>query len=273
MQLAGLVAAKVNKPALRPGARVIVCIGDSHTYGIYVKKDETYPAQLEKLLNQNGGGWQVINLGAPGQNSIQILNALPEIFKRYHPAALVVLVGVNNGWNIAGREKSLAEKILHRIKLYRLFRLVYFHNFNKDKSFMVARRRDSRELLYHTEMTYTPDPEELKDIQRAFVKDLLGIIDNCRKNRVNIVLMNYAGDKETDYELANKLTERVAERREVPLVDNYSYFMSRLYGLDDSLDQKLHRQLFFEDMHLRPEGYAWVANNLLSTLKTGGIAE
>jgi len=52
----------------------------------------------------------------------------------------------------------------------------------------------------------------------------------------------------------------------VPVVDNYSFFMSRLYRPDGGLDEKLHQELFLEDMHLTPTGYGWVADNLYQLL-------
>ena len=54
----------------KAGQYRILVLGDSFTFGLGVNNDETYPAQLEKLLNgTNGGGkYEVINAGFAGGN-------------------------------------------------------------------------------------------------------------------------------------------------------------------------------------------------------------
>lgn len=274
LQLAGLIVARAEKPALKPGANIIVCMGDSHTYGVFLERDEAYPAQLGKILGRVSGSYQVINLGVPGQNSTQIKNALPEVINNYHPEILVVMVGVNNGWNIAGQEKSRFRKILNRSKLYKLGRILYFHKLEKKKSYMVVRRRDSTKIVYHQERDYEPAGDaELRAIQMNYLQDMAEIAKLCRQNRVQLVLMNYAGDKQTSYPAVNRHIRQVAEKLGLPMVDNYSYFISRLYAPDGTLDPDLHQQLFLKDMHLKPMGYAWMADNLYRELKRQGLVQ
>lgn len=274
MQLLGLAVTQFKKPMLRPGAKVVVCIGDSHTYGVMVEKDQTYPARLEKLLNEGGGNYQVINLGAPGQNSSQILSALPGIIKDYHPLAMIVLVGVNNGWNVAGQESSFSQKVLGKFKLYKLSRYIYFRVFRKGKEFMVARRRDTGEPLFHFEISNPNPPEaELLKLQRRYSADLTGIVDGCRSRGVRVVLMSYAGDKYNNYEAANKISKWVAKKTSVPYVDNYAIFMSRLYQPDGALDKRLHETVFFSDGHLKPPGYEMMAQNIMAVLRGYSIID
>lgn len=49
----------------RPGALVrVLCVGDSHTFGAGVDVYESYPAQLQALLDADSPGrFSVINLG------------------------------------------------------------------------------------------------------------------------------------------------------------------------------------------------------------------
>jgi lysophospholipase L1-like esterase len=51
----------------------ILCLGDSTTFGWSVADGETYPAQLEKLLQERrpGRNFQVLNLGVTGYSSLQ----------------------------------------------------------------------------------------------------------------------------------------------------------------------------------------------------------
>ena len=274
MQFAGMAAARARKPHLRPGARVIVCAGDSHTYGVMVNKEDAYPAQLERLLNREGGNYQVLNLGAPGQNSTQILQAMPEILKSYQPIALVLLVGVNNGWNISGQDQDFMRNLLIKSKVYRLFRLLYFDTVARDKRFLVSRRRDTGEELQNFERPVEAKSDsEFRAIQLRYLADMVQIARLCQDNETKVVLMNYAGDKEFDYATVNAMIRELSEKLRLPLVDNYSHFMSLLYRPDGAFDQELHDQLFLEDMHLKAPGYSIVAENLYQALKQQNIVQ
>jgi lysophospholipase L1-like esterase len=274
MQLFGLALTVIRKPALRPGAKVIVCLGDSHTYGVMVDQDQTYPAQLERLLNQNGGNYQVVNLGVPGQNTAQVINSLPGIIKTYRPLAVLVLAGINNGWNISGRENSLCQKVMSRSKICRLLRLVYFHGLRRDRKYLVESRRDSGEIVYHLERGGRPYTDaENWTAARNMALDFASTVRICRDHGVKVMLLNYAGDKHADYDVPNQVMQAAAADLRAPLVDNYSLFMSRLYGPDGALDENLHPQLFFNDMHLRPLGYSWMAGNIYESMLRNSILE
>lgn len=273
LQLAGLFLATLRDKETKPGAKVIVCIGDSNTYGLYVKAEEAYPAQLEKLIQADGKNYQVINLGAPGQNSSEILRDLPGIFKKYHPSALVVMVGVNNRWNVAGQEQSLFEKFFYNLKLYKLFSVIYFRGIKQDSD-MIRTRRDTGEIIVHRGRGYiVSDDKTLRDIQRRFIQDMVKIIEYCRANNVAIVLMTYAGDRTHNYEVPNGLTRQVAKKMNVPMVDNYALFDSRLYDEKGNLNFELRNQVLFEDIHPKPLGYLWIAENLYEILKKEKIVE
>ncbi len=182
LQLAGVFLARLRESPIRPGAKVIVCIGDSNTYGLYVKAEEAYPAQLERLLQKDGKNYQALNLGAPGQNSSEILEALPGIFKKYHPAALVVMVGVNNRWNVAGQNEDRFRKFWYNLKLYKLASLLYYQGLKKDSNWVV-RRRDTGEIMVHRGRDYlVTDEKELRDIQRRFIQDLVKMVEFCREH-------------------------------------------------------------------------------------------
>ncbi len=273
LQLAGLVFGRAREKGIAPGSRVMVCIGDSNTYGLYLKPEQAYPAQLEKLLRRNGKNYTVINLGAPGQNSTEILNDLPRIFRKYHPAALVVMVGVNNRWNVSGQDENLAQKFLYGLKLYKLVSMVYALGIQHDSNWVV-RRRDTGEIIVHRGRGYpVTGNEELRGIQRRFIQDLIKIVESCRADGVAIVLMTYAGDREHNYEVPNGLTRQVAEKMGAPLADNYAYFESRLYAPDGTFNLELRNQVLFEDIHPKPPGYGWIAENLYRVLINSGIVE
>ena len=67
-----------------PGVPRILTLGDSYTFGVGVGDEHTYPAQLQELLREQGGG-EVLNLSFPGWNIRNARLALEQIGARYQP--------------------------------------------------------------------------------------------------------------------------------------------------------------------------------------------
>jgi len=135
--------------AWRPGAQVrILCVGDSNTYGAGVPEEASYPAQLQVLLEEaSPGRYSVINLGTPGMATWQVRERLPAQLARYVPDIVILLAGVNNGWNRRPAEldsglRTRLEALALRSHLYRLLRVAL-----RDRSLErvdVATRADGR---------------------------------------------------------------------------------------------------------------------------------
>ena len=54
----------------------VVAIGASNTQGFYIGKEDAYPAQLQKLLRQNGIHAEVINSGVPFDTTTAMLRRI-----------------------------------------------------------------------------------------------------------------------------------------------------------------------------------------------------
>jgi len=108
----------------------ILCIGDSNTYGTGVERFETYPAQLQRILNAARGAtrFQVTNLGVPGSNSAQVRHRLPQYLELYDPDLVIVLIGVNDYWNPeeteSGPATSSGQRLHRKLSSLRTYRLV-----------------------------------------------------------------------------------------------------------------------------------------------------
>jgi lysophospholipase L1-like esterase len=76
----------------------LVCLGDSHTFGIGTLVPYAYPMQLEKLLNSNNPGqkFTVTNLGEPGSDTKAQSESLKFFLKNHKVDGVLWLTGRNN---------------------------------------------------------------------------------------------------------------------------------------------------------------------------------
>jgi acyl-CoA thioesterase-1 len=73
-----------------------VAFGNSLTAGLGVAPDESYPAQLEKRLQENGFQYEVINAGVSGDTTAGGVRRTEWILKS-QPTVVILELGVNDG--------------------------------------------------------------------------------------------------------------------------------------------------------------------------------
>lgn len=105
LQVGAVVARHVAGPRriVAGEGAVILCVGDSHTYGLPLPVEESYPSQLQAALDarHGAGTFRVVNLGIPSVNSDFVLNRLERQIAQLDPVLVIVWVGINNLWNAA----------------------------------------------------------------------------------------------------------------------------------------------------------------------------
>ncbi|MFH1295033.1 MAG: GDSL-type esterase/lipase family protein [bacterium] len=79
--------------ALAATQTVILCVGDSITYGSGAPASQSYPNQLQGLL---GSAYRVVNRGQPGWTADQVRDHLDAWLTEDQPDIVVVMVGVND---------------------------------------------------------------------------------------------------------------------------------------------------------------------------------
>ena len=128
IRVAGILAPFGRDGSVEGGHFVVLCVGDSHTWG----NGRGYPRRLSQRLAALSKEYRVINLGVPGTNTAQLRNRFAAFLERYDPGLVVIWTGVNNRWNRSETEvwseaevapASLTARALDEVRLLRLVRL------------------------------------------------------------------------------------------------------------------------------------------------------
>lgn len=278
-------AAMEPAPALpHPGAPVILCVGDSHTYGVKLPAEQSYPGQLQSLFDRQGIAVNVVNAGIPGENTSELRRRLPELLVRYRPVAVVILSCLNNSWNRADIIWSdLQDGVLPpgirswpqrrwfglagNLRTARL--LTYLWNETGRRSKPSEREEDRAGTVYFHQAQWKGSRNYLERVFDRTRRDLAAIVEMVESARALPILMTYAGQPFSPMGGANDTLRAMAESRGVPLVDNDAVIWPRFMRPDGSMDQAAHDRLFLTDSretHLAGPGYAIVARNLFETL-------
>ncbi len=242
------------------GAYTIVCIGDSFTYGWGVDTLDTYPKQLERLLNGSKimiKGFKVFNLGIPGSNSSQHLKLIEELVTSHNkPNLIILLTGANDAWNLSDsnlyefvkKDKPYdylglkAKTFLANLKIYNMLKVISLnmHRLPKESGF------DPFKIIPKHEGIDTVSLEKL------FEHNLSRIVKVCRDNQVGLIVQNYPrGDLYED-----ELTEKLCSSNKAIFVDTYGNFNNALKNVE-------FRDLFlYDNSHPSQKGYEIMAGGL-----------
>lgn len=249
LQAAALFA-RGRETAWRPAAaHKILCIGDSHTYGALVPTGDSYPGQLQRLLDEHApGAYSVVNLGIPGMNTAQVRDRLRTVLGRERPDLVVVWCGVNDAWNRtesggAPTGSSRVADAVRRLRLYRLLRTWQndrridhvlaqivpasqsaqqrYEVVDKTNPETPDRRRlavvsgDGAEELAFEDTGLRVEPE----MEDRAARDYRRMVEDSRAVGVPIAFVAYPVDEDA-FRLANRAVRRVAAEYAVPVVES-----------------------------------------------------
>ena len=212
LQLASFVISRPYMQSVMQTSKSIriLCLGDSHTYGLFLDREQAWPAVLENKLKASG--WaevEVINLAYPGTNSWRIRYAIEDMMKSIRPDYVVLMVGANDFWtsslDIKSENKTnLIHGVRQHLRLYRLYvflmktyqqKTVFFL---EDTLRMVHEEPDDialahlREVLIYFGITINGDEAESADKQFAVWKEkkisLQDLLINLRSQSNNKIV-------------------------------------------------------------------------------------
>jgi len=81
----------------------IIALGESSTAGLWVDQPQSYPAQLEMMLQERYPE-KNIRVFVPlhvGQNTSQVANRIEQHIATYDPKLIILMVGYNNEWSLS----------------------------------------------------------------------------------------------------------------------------------------------------------------------------
>lgn len=95
----------------------IVAFGDSLTAGLGVPAEDSYPARLQKLVEQAGFAYRVVNAGVSGDTTAGGLRRVKWILKS-RPQIVILELGANDGLRGLSLQetKSNLEKIIEQLQ-------------------------------------------------------------------------------------------------------------------------------------------------------------
>ena len=219
-------------------------MGDSHTWGGGVEREEAYPGQLQMFLDeQEPGAYSVINLGLPGLSTTQLRRRVPDWLSRYQPDVMIIWAGVNNAWNTAELEegpstlRAWLDRQLIRTRLYRLVR-VRIHDRTlerydpESRSDRVWHIEVDKKLAPQPDATFTVKHEGItetiahstdgaQDASRVMpraVTDFRTIMGYAQAANVRVIFVGYPLNRGS-YKQANLAAWRISTEYDRPIID------------------------------------------------------
>lgn len=172
----------------------IYCSGGSTTVGYGVDDDETWPFQLEKILNSNNSGreYQITNGGVYGWNSTQELIRIKEVVDKFDIDGLIL----HQGWNeeYVYSTMSTGEGWNNEKKGDYYSRYYFFSEkfkwINPFVSLVLPMKCLKRDRLLRNKLSFY-DPSRWSNLKHdeyieAWLNNLLSVVEICKSRSIDL---------------------------------------------------------------------------------------
>ena len=244
--------------------KLILCIGDSHTFGVGAADKYSYPGQLETLLNINNPQvlYKVVNSGVPGNSTRQQIERLGALLKENKTDLVILLTGRNNYFEAkAWGNNSLSMHLLIKLQKMRTYKVL---KYALDRYFKIGRRADINAFV--EEQKY----EDYIRAQLARAKSL------CAEHGCPLLLISY-------YNNHYQCIAKIAEELEIVYLNLYQDSFKnlpqdevfRLAYIDNShmncYGYRIFAQALYKKMYLYREDLALQLNGLSNEIDQAGL--
>ncbi len=223
----------------KDNSNIILTLGESSTVGIWDERKDTYPSQVQNLLEEKypNKNIEVVMPIHVGQNTGQVANRIDQHIKLYKPKIIIAMMGYNNEWSLAesriskfieGKNRLKIKTLitLDKLRTFRVIRYAYLKILNfKGEQDHIDALKGNQYLLGGPELVRFP-PERgvysfAKDHKEEFVElwhhDMKEIVQTAKQNNVTIMLMTYHINPSY---LSAKEFEEFAKKENIMLVRN-----------------------------------------------------
>jgi hypothetical protein len=252
----------------------ILCLGESSTTGLHLDFKDSYPKQLERMLQKRYGNPRIRAVVPPhvGQNTSQVLNRFEQYLQLYRPKLILMMMGVNNEWALGESNigKFISENSLLAAKIRVLIELDRFKTFKLARYLWVRiwggkdhpLDQNPNYIWGHPEYRRFPPEGEIyqfaldhiEAFRQLWFHDLRSVIRKSKEAGVNVGLMTY--NVNPGYLRRGDFSTLAAESS-VPLIENHLLFeeLSKKY--------QFSRYVLQDGWHPNAEGYRLIAENAL----------
>jgi len=208
----------------------VVCVGNSHTFGVGTSYKYSYPEQLETLLSKNNPNnkFSVINLGVPGDTTSNQVERLSKILEENKVDIILFLTGRNNQLELRiWKNKSLIKKIIFKVQSLRIYKIIkYLIDHILDK------KNDKNKIKFKEMINY-------ESYMRYHLVRTKAI---CKKHGCKLLLISY-------YNSYIKSIGSIARELKIPYFDISKEF------LEATSQERLNDLISPDDSHLNCYGY------------------
>jgi lysophospholipase L1-like esterase len=250
-------------------AIVILCIGDSMTFGLGADGSESYPAKIEGEFRKRYANVpvKIYNIGAPGTNTSEGLEIVRGFFakqKTARPDYALILHGANNRWNLHNatiwnweetyQERNRIAYWYNQTQLSKVFSVTQENAAGMSAALRNRSNVEYRQILDRLGWSAYFENYEDEFLSRWIREDLTAIIAEVRRHSVEPIVITYHFDH---FGGLNPTIKQAAQEAGARLIDQerpMKFYTSQL--------------MLSEDMfHFNAKGYAFFASSIMNAFQ------